>query len=491
MQKKVRSKRWNDKEIILLNSLSYKGLCYDDLLQYFPERSKRSIESKIRELNIKEGFVRPSWSKEESNLLIELYPNTKNDELPKYFNNKTKSAIYTQAKRLGLSKNYSWRIDNLSDNCKSKWDDSKSKELRVKFYELGEKETYAYFKQQYNHGKFYINNKMIALGLMESSVEKYKILDRNNPNLYNAFVVYKDILNGKAGGFQKYLKNITKQQLVLLYRYYNKLNNIEITREYFISSKLSEILSNAKIRELVKKRFDGYFDFVSQCYPNLNLKPWEMKRIDVKDGFWDNKYNRFWCIREGIKNLIKDGVIINPCESLELEYEILYNYMSSSLLYYYSKNCIDEYLYFTKDNYSNPKIYNNIRFDSFQEKYVYKTIYENITHNIYKCFKKEGFLYTNGKYNERYIPDFYINTNDKIVLIEFFGMYKPNNPSQIFKDYCEKTKRKIEYFNSLENVYFIPLFPKDLNNNFEGVREKLTSFCMSKNIDLKGGGIDE
>ena len=165
--------------------------------------------------------------------------------------------------------------------------------------------------------------------------------------------------------------------------------------------------------------------------------------------------------------------------------------MSSSLLYYYSKNCIDEYLYFTKDNYSNPKIYNNIRFDSFQEKYVYKTIYENITHNIYKCFKKEGFLYTNGKYNERYIPDFYINTNDKIVLIEFFGMYKPNNPSQIFKDYCEKTKRKIEYFNSLENVYFIPLFPKDLNNNFEGVREKLTSFCMSKNIDLKGGGIDE
>lgn len=129
------------------------------------------------------------------------------------------------------------------------------------------------------------------------------------------------------------------------------------------------------------------------------------------------------------------------------------------------------------------KLYKNMKFDSNQELDVFKYIESNFTNEIIKNSK----TFYNDNFNEGYRPDFIINHENKPIIIEYFGMYKTYMENHIFKSYTEKAHRKIEYFNSLNDVYFIPLFPEDLKNNFEGVRTKLTSFLMSKNITLKGG----
>lgn len=224
--------RWSNEEFELLKSLMYKNIAYNELLNYFPNRSKDNIKNKIEREKLCDGFIRSDmWSKDEINLLIELYPKTKNDKLTQYFPNKTKGAIYTKAKRLGLSKSYEWRVGNFDNNCNNVWNDSKSSELKVVFCELGEEGAYTYFKEKYNHGKYYIINKLKELGIMEG--DRVLIYDRNNPNLRDVFIVYKKILNNEIESFQKYIKNITKEQLLFLYKYYNRINKIEVSEEYF------------------------------------------------------------------------------------------------------------------------------------------------------------------------------------------------------------------------------------------------------------------
>ena len=87
----------------------------------------------------------------------------------------------------------------------------------------------------------------------------------------------------------------------------------------------------------------------------------------------------------------------------------------------------------------------------------------------------QGF-FNNIKYNENYRPDFVINNTKKDIIIEYFGLYYPNSSSNIVKQYVLKTNRKIEYFNSLDNIYFISIFPNDLKDNFKGLNEKVQEF---------------
>ena len=50
-------------------------------------------------------------------------------------------------------------------------------------------------------------------------------------------------------------------------------------------------------------------------------------------------------------------------------------------------------------------------------------------------------------------------------------MYDNKKPNKISKTYAAKTHRKIEFFG---NEYpFIALFPKDLDNGYAGVHEKM------------------
>ena len=135
---------------------------------------------------------------------------------------------------------------------------------------------------------------------------------------------------------------------------------------------------------------------------------------------------------------------------------------------------------------------NKTKLDSYQEKILFDYIYTNFKKiNIKAIGLNRNNKFYNEKYNENYIPDFLIskyNKNKLIkpIIIEYYGMYSENPSNQLFKDYKEKTQRKNEYYKSNPDIYFIDLYPTDIKNNFEGVREKLISFFMSNfNINLK------
>ena len=75
-------------------------------------------------------------------------------------------------------------------------------------------------------------------------------------------------------------------------------------------------------------------------------------------------------------------------------------------------------------------------------------------------------------------PDFIIH-NNKNIIVEYFGLYVEDfKNSKILKSYHDKTKRKINFFNNLQVYNFIDLYPEDLKNDFEGVRNKLAPFIM-------------
>lgn len=66
----------------------------------------------------------------------------------------------------------------------------------------------------------------------------------------------------------------------------------------------------------------------------------------------------------------------------------------------------------------------------------------------------------------------------KPIILEYYGMYDENHKHEIFKKYVRKTKTKNKYYESNENIYFIPIYPEDIKNNFESLVKKLSSFLL-------------
>lgn len=115
-----------------------------------------------------------------------------------------------------------------------------------------------------------------------------------------------------------------------------------------------------------------------------------------------------------------------------------------------------------------------IKFDSIEERVVFDYIKNDLgISDIEKFLEKKHkrkFINNDGG---RFIPDFIIERKDKIILIEYYGMYNENNTNKIFVEYREKCKRKNIFYNSLNDIIFIPIYPIDLKNGMGGIGKKL------------------
>lgn len=137
------------------------------------------------------------------------------------------------------------------------------------------------------------------------------------------------------------------------------------------------------------------------------------------------------------------------------------------------------------------KAYDGSMLASKEEVMIYNFVHQKlrITNLEYvgRTWGCRQFMTDNG--DNRYVPDFIIkNVNGKDVVIEYFGMYreaeKCHFAQHILNDYRDKTHRKIEYFNNLDDVIFIDLYPEDLEHKFEGVKKKLLPL---KEVIIIGG----
>lgn len=89
---------------------------------------------------------------------------------------------------------------------------------------------------------------------------------------------------------------------------------------------------------------------------------------------------------------------------------------------------------------------------------------------------REQMRFSNEQFNETYIPDWIIVQNNQKYIVEYFGLYH----SSFYKGYREKTNRKINYYQTLEDYQFLPIFPETFKNKGFGELGKI----------LKKGGLN-
>lgn len=284
---------------------------------------------------------------------------------------------------------------------------------------------------------------------------KYKYVCKSKYlNLNEVFIDYRRLLRGDIKKFKKdYLINYD----IFLFKYYLNKNNIIPSEDWVYNIHFSKLLKQAKLHSRIKKKWHSCYDFIACCFPKYNLKEYNFKTLQVRQGFWSKDYNCYMNIREGIVNAKKDKVIKNEDEILDMNLSEVYKYFHKSMIYFRKMKILCQYLKSKGFDISATNYYNNIRFDSLEEKKVYKHICNN---NIHIIKNKRKFY--NAVYDEGYIPDFIVDNN---IIVEYFGLYDTTSKSDICKKYCKKTKRKVDFFNNLTDYKFLDLYPEDLYKN--------------------------
>lgn len=111
------------------------------------------------------------------------------------------------------------------------------------------------------------------------------------------------------------------------------------------------------------------------------------------------------------------------------------------------------------------------RFDSLEEAQVYEELTKMTKGVIYNPRDDENRVEIMGM-----VPDFIIHTNKGCYLAEYFGLYSKNtNNSDRLRNYMRKHSIKIKKYKELEVLGYKNLFiyPEDLKNDFEGLRNKV------------------
>ncbi|WP_066175583.1 DUF4046 domain-containing protein [Bacillus marinisedimentorum] len=98
-----------------------------------------------------------------------------------------------------------------------------------------------------------------------------------------------------------------------------------------------------------------------------------------------------------------------------------------------------------------------------------------------RSVQRESERIYNHNENEVYIPDWIIRQNDRIFLIEYFGLYG----STKYPGYDEKTERKVTFFRDLDNYVFIAIYPDDFHEEGFG---RINSLLEKSGVELKNSG---
>lgn len=465
---------WDDSELkILINN--YGNIDIKELVKMLPNRKERGIISKANSMGLKTESIQ--WSNGDINILKSSSLCTL-DEISLKLNDskKTVDAVYRKMTTLRLPYIKSKGI-KIGELCKC----GLCKKVMV-----------------LNNDNFNVNVKNIQYKCKEclrklGNVRKYKNkynLDLDMDKMFQTYTVKQWVnmyIDRKINNIPKEImdddieyKKILKE---FLSRYVDITNKLEVVN--FNSHTIPDGFTI--INNYAFKKYGNINDFLIDIFPEFNLKGWDFPM--VKKGFFENRDN----FKSYMEFFIKDelGYNLDECHKF-------YKYFNSSFLECSKYGRINSYKKFhgydtfyhmlydffgdviKKEYFINYFIADDgTNLDSNEELLVYEFIKNNITNKVKTTNRKRRYSYLNK--GETYIPDFIIPCKDKSkkVIIEYFGLYNENTKEDsIYYEYLQKSNRKIEYFNSLDDVYFIPLFKWDIKNNFEGVRNKLASFYM-------------
>jgi len=215
--------------------------------------------------------------------------------------------------------------------------------------------------------------------------------------------------------------------------------------------------------------------FWNTMFP-LKWFEWEFKM--TPKNYWINNINRINALKQLIENRLNLNIINIP-KNISYSFLVEYYHKFSLICDQYYKSNIYKWINECYPNVFTPEDFNQIiasdgtKLDSNLERIIHELLiktFENVKYYDNNTIDKNKWY--NELENENYVADWLIENN---IIIEYFGWYNLNlyNKYKIITDYIDKTHRKIQYFSSLKNYKFLPLFPEDLKNHLQGVKEKL------------------
>lgn len=255
---------------------------------------------------------------------------------------------------------------------------------------------------------------------------------------------------------------------------FNKINIKNYTEIFKISSKQ---FKKYRFGAILNEYHYNIPKLMQECFPEYDLLTWRFYKIP--QGYWDKKEHRILALKDFIENVAQISI-----EDIPLNITSGFLHDNTPKLHYVSIKYYKGNLF----NWIN-EIYPNIfRYEDFTENIGkdgtrLDSRDEVKIHNLFlDCFNKvEHFENMNDKKNqlhnknsnEYYVPDWILDEN---IIVEYFGLYAPHRNTKFSKKYLLRTYKKIEFYNSYceQNEFiFVDLYPDDMKNNLQGIKDKL------------------
>lgn len=253
----------------------------------------------------------------------------------------------------------------------------------------------------------------------------------------------------------------TFEQAKIIFDNYLKEYNIKI--EDIFNFNYSEIMLAARIRTKNILGFIVYYYKYKFAGYKFSTKGKNYFRSDDNIIF-DLKY----LIEEDMKIEIQKIPLYLTKTILRKTAPTLYNYIilngNNTLYYYVNKLYPNVFVEFDFDiNYYRDE------FDSIEESQIHDVLRETLSNVLYNARNTSRTITIQGMQ-----PDWIVIGEEKCWFIEYFGLYSNRGIYNTrTSEYIEKSDRNMNQYNELIHYGKIYLFPEDLDNNFEGIKNKI------------------
>lgn len=107
-------------------------------------------------------------------------------------------------------------------------------------------------------------------------------------------------------------------------------------------------------------------------------------------------------------------------------------------------------------------------FDSDTEAFIDDIMRESLKSVLYNQRNTDRTITLNGCQ-----PDWLVFTDSGVWIVEYLGMYIPGKTDSRSLEYIRKTESKFRKYEDIKGYNILYLYPEDIENNFQGVREKI------------------
>jgi hypothetical protein len=223
------------------------------------------------------------------------------------------------------------------------------------------------------------------------------------------------------------------------------------------------------------------------------ISPFEAAKLLFKDkfheweftfpkGYFKNKSNVERVMHKVVKLLIEKEIINNVEEipSKVNKYTLIKIGLASFLLTVCENSIHKAFNFIFPNKWNESDFYSNLRtsdgyiVDSYEELYIHEFLIKHIQNiKYYDNNSKKEYKRYNEKYNEYYVADWLINGH---IIVEYFGWCKEESydNNTLIRNYIDKTRRKIEFYQSLPSDGFLAIYPEDITDSFQGLKNKLS-----------------